>query len=369
MTTFNVPFSYLDRQFSECDAIFEELKTLVKSGDFTLGQALVEFESAFAKAVGSRYAIGVGSGTDALFLPLKALDIGPGDEVITAVNTFVATAGAIETSGARIVFVDCNDKYVIDPPKIETAITERTKAIMPVHYSGQPVDMPQIMEIAEKHGLEVIEDTCQSIGAQVNGQDCGTFGSMAGYSVHPLKNLNVWGDGGVIVTQSEELTEKLKLMRNHGMINRDEYAFYAYNSRFDTLQAVVGNHLIKDLPWITDKRIANAKKIDEGLAEVDAITIPDRSENERHVYHLYMVLADDRDGLLGYLTDHGVEAKIHYPIPLHLQQASRHLGYREGDFPVAEAQAKQLITLPAHSYLSDDEIDFTIEQVRAYYAV
>ena len=363
-----VPFSYLDQQFSDCDAIFEDMKDLVKKGKFTLGQPLKVFEEKFATAVGAKYAIGVGSGTDALFLSLKALGVGEGDEVITTVNTFVATAGAIETAGAKIVFVDCNEKYVMDTSKVEAAITPNTKVILPVHFAGQPVDMPRIIEIMEKHNLDVVEDACQAIGAKINGKFCGTYGVLAGYSLHPLKNLNVWGDAGVIVTDSEEMLEKLRLMRNHGMINRNEYAFYAYNSRLDTLQAVVGNHLIKDKDWITETRIVHAKRYDEAFKGMsDYITIPPRSGNEECVYHLYMILVKNRDELNAYLKDKGIESKIHYPIPLHLQPASKNLGHQKGDFPVAEAQAKSLITLPAHQHLKSEEIEYTIEQVRQFY--
>ena len=363
-----VPFSYLDRQFADIDKILNDIKALVKSGDFTLGKAMVDFENSFAKVIGTKYAIGVGSGTDALFLSLKALDIGAGDEVITAVNTFVATAGAIETTGAKLVFVDCNEKYVIDENQIEAAITPKTKAIMPVHFAGQPANMPKIMEIAKKHDLHVVEDACQGISASIDGQICGNFGITGGFSVHPLKNLNVWGDGGIIVTNSEEIKEKLCLLRNHGMINRDEYAFYAYNSRLDSLQAVVGNNLIKDIDWITENKIKNAETFDKAFADLSKyITIPPRSRQERNVYHLYMLMVKDRDELVKYLNEKGVEAKIHYPIPLHLQQASQTLGYKKGDFPVAEKQAGSLITLPSHQHLSLEEVEYTIKEVRNFY--
>ena len=239
---------------------------------------------------------------------ITQVKVGEGDEVITTVNTFVATAGAIETAGAKIVFVDCNEKYVMDTSKVEAAITPNTKVILPVHFAGQPVDMPCIMEIKEKHNLDVVEDACQAIGAKINGKFCGTYGVLAGYSLHPLKNLNVWGDAGVIITDYDEMLEKLRLMRNHGMINRNEYAFYAYNSRLDTLQAVVGNHLIKDKDWITEARIDHAKRYDEAFKGLsDYITIPPRSENEECVYHLYMLLVKNRDELNAYLKDKGIE--------------------------------------------------------------
>ncbi len=364
-----VPFSYLDRQFVNPEPIMEDIKRLVRSGDFTLGRDLELFETEFAKVIDAKYSIGVGSGTDALLLSLKALGIGAGDEVITAVNTFVATAGAIETAGAKIVFVDCDEKYVINEKKIEQEITPKTKIIIPVHFSGQPANMPAIMDIAARHDLFVIEDACQAIGASINGINCGNYGLSASFSFHPLKNLNVWGDAGMIVTNSEDLKEKFILMRNHGTVDRDHYAFYAYNSRLDSIQAVVGNHMIKKFGKITEKRIKIAHTYDHELSGLsEFITIPDRPSNERHVFHLYMLLVKNRDNLLHYLNTNEIEAKIHYPLPLHLQEASRDLGYKKGDFPVAEAQAESLVTLPAHPYLTDEEVDFTIKKIRQFYS-
>jgi aminotransferase EvaB len=364
-----VKYSYLDRQFAEIEPIIDDIRKLVKSGDFTLGGPVRQFEASFAELIGAKYAVGVGSGTDALFLILKALGIGPGDEVITAANTFVATAGAIETAGAKIVFVDCNEKSVIDPAQIERAITKRTKALLPVHWAGQPADLDRILEIAQRHGLPVVEDACQSIGAALGAKRCGAIGIAGGFSLHPLKNLNVWGDGGVITTNSLEMRDKLALIRNHGMSSRDTYAFYAYNSRLDSLQAVVGNHLIKDVEWITETRIKNAKRLDDALRPLaPAVKLPPRSGDERHVYHLYSFFARDRDQLLAFLHGKGVDAKMHYPVPLHLQPASLHLGYKAGDFPVAEAQAKATITLPVHQHLHDDEIEYMISCVKEFYA-
>jgi len=365
----HVPYSYLPRQFDQIDHILADIKKLVHSGDFTLGKVMQEFEDKFAKLIGTKFAVGVGSGTDALFLSLKALGIQPGDEVITMANTFVATAGAIETAGARIVFVDCNEKGVIDCDKMEAVITKRTKALMPVVWGGQPPDMPRIMEIAKKHNLPVIEDSCQGIGAAIAGRNCGSWGLAAGFSLHPLKNLNVWGDGGVITTNSKEMRDKLHLLRNHGMSSRDEYAFYAYNSRLDSLQAVVGNHLIKDFRWITDTRIANAETLDKALAKLKGkVKLPPRSADEVHVYHLYQFHATRRDELLKFLQDRGIEAKVHYPIPLHLQPASRPLGYKKGDFPMAEADAAATVTLPVHQHLTKQEIDHMITCIAEFYS-
>ncbi|MBI4061659.1 MAG: DegT/DnrJ/EryC1/StrS family aminotransferase [Elusimicrobia bacterium] len=363
-----VKYSYLSRQFDQIDPILEDIRALVKSGDFTLGEPVRRFEDSFAKLVGAKYAVGVGSGTDALFLSLKALGVGPGDEVITAANTFVATAGAIETAGAKIVFVDCDKKSVIDVSKVEKAITKRTRALLPVHWAGQPPDLKALLEIGKRRGLPVVEDACQAIGSAQGKLRGGSTGVAAGFSLHPLKNLNVWGDGGVITTSSEELRDKLRLMRNHGMSSRDEYAFYAYNSRLDSLQAVVGNHLIKDVEWITETRIKNAKTLDAGLAGVaPKVKLPPRDPGDRHVYHLYQFFAQDRDALHAFLREKGVEAKIHYPVPLHLQPASRPLGHKAGDFPEAEAQAKATITLPVHQHLTAEEIAYMIACVREFY--
>ena len=299
---------------------------------------------------------------------MKALNIGPGDEVITAPNSFIATAGAIANTGARPVFVDVNDEYNIDADLIERVITPHTKVIMPVHLTGNPADMPKIMEIANRYNLYVMEDACQAVGASINGQPVGSFGIAGGLSFHPLKNLNVWGDGGIITTNSKELFDKIVLLRNHGLKNRDEVEFFGYNSRLDTIQAIVANQLLNVLDTITNTRIKNAKIYDDSLSALaDYITLPPRKNNVKQVYHTYVIQAKQRDKLLAYLAHNGIEAKIHYPIPIHLQQASRYLGYKEGDFPVCEAQAKSIITLPIHQHLTDDELTYVIDNIRKFY--
>jgi len=363
-----VSFSYLDRQFADVDAYLGDIEELVKTGDFTLGKSLEEFERRFAQVCKMPYAIGVASGTDALMLSLKVLGVGPSDEVITTPATFIATVGAIVNTGARPVFVDSEDGFVIDPSKLEAAITSRTKAIVPVHYTGNVADMPEIMTIARRHSLFVVEDACQAIGASLNGQPVGSWGETACFSLHPLKNLNVWGDGGVIVTRSPELAEKIRLYRNHGLINRDEAIMFGHNSRLDTLQAVIGNRLIEQFEFITKQRISNARRYDEALSELSSfIRIPRRRPGVRHVYHLYIVRAERRDELLTHLSRRSIEAKVHYPIPVHLQKAATYLGYKEGDFPVSEEDSRTVITLPAHQHLAQEQIDYTIEQVRSFY--
>jgi dTDP-4-amino-4,6-dideoxygalactose transaminase len=363
-----VSFSYLERQFADLDGYLDDIRTLVRSSKLTLGSAVDEFERRFAELNGLPYAVGVGTGTDALRLPLELSGVGPGDEVITTPNTFIATVGAVVATGARPVFVDSEDGFVMDPDRIEAAIGPRTRAIVPVHYTGNVADMPTITRVAERHGLIVLEDACQATAASIDGTPVGSWGVVAAFSLHPLKNLNVWGDGGVVVTRSAELAERLRLYRNHGLVNRDEVAVWGVNSRLDALQAVIGNRLIGDVPSITERRIRVAARYDAALADVEGIRLPVRRNGVRHVYHLYVVRAERRDELLRFLVGAGVEAKVHYPVPVHLQPAARDLGYREGDFPVAERDAKTVITLPAHPYLTDEEIEYTIDRVRAFYA-
>ncbi|MCG2717543.1 MAG: DegT/DnrJ/EryC1/StrS family aminotransferase [Nanoarchaeota archaeon] len=362
-----VGYSYLKEQFGEHKKIFEEIENLLETSDFTLGKPVEEFEQKFAKLCDTKYAVGVGSGTDALLLSLKALDIGAGDEVITTPNTFFATVGAIVTAGATPVFVDNNEEYTIDTALIDDVVTEKTKAIMPVHLTGCPSDMPTIMDIADKHNLQVVEDACQAISASIDGKKAGSFGITGAFSLHPLKNLNVWGDGGLITTNSDEMRDKLRLLRNHGLINRDVCEFFAYNSRLDSLQAIVGNYLIEKAEDITNTRIENAKYYDEKLSKLSDITIPHRRKNVRQVYHTYVIQAKERDKLLEFLLEKDIEAKIHYPIPMHLQPAAKYLGYKEGDFPVCEAQTRTIITLPVHQHLTDEQKRYVVDKVKEFY--
>ena len=364
----NVPYSYLDRQFAHIDAYLEDIRKIVQSGDFTLGAAVEEFEEKFAAVAGLPYGIGVGSGTDALILPLRAVGVGPGDEVITTANTFIASAEAIVMVGATPVFVDNNDEYTIDVTKIEAAITPKTKALLPVHLSGNPADMPAVMKVAEKHGLAVVEDAAQAILAAIDGQHVGSWGAAAGFSLHPLKNLNIWGDGGIILTKSKEMRDKLRLLRNHGMATREEIHLWGCNSRLDSVQAAVALRLLPQVHDITNQRIAVARRYDAAFADLaDVITIPSRRAGVRQVFHTYVMRAHDRDRLLEYLQNEGIRAKVHYPIPLHLQMAAQPLGYKAGDFPLCEAHCASILTLPVHQHLATDEVDFVIDRVRRFY--
>jgi dTDP-3-amino-2,3,6-trideoxy-4-keto-D-glucose/dTDP-3-amino-3,4,6-trideoxy-alpha-D-glucose/dTDP-2,6-dideoxy-D-kanosamine transaminase len=363
-----VRYSYLPQQFADPTEILEELRRFVPTGDFTLGKPVAEFEQRFASLIGTKHAIGVGSGTDSLKLPLKALGIGHGDEVITAANTFIATVGAINEIGARPVFVDCNDTFCMDVSQIESAITPRTKAIMPVQFTGYMTDMRALLPIAQKRGLPIVEDACQAILADIEGKRAGTWGIAAGFSLHPLKNLNVWADGGIVVTSDDAMADRLRLLRNHGLRNRDEIDILGYNSCLDSVQAIVGNWLIKDVHDITARRVANAARYDAGLGKVPQVRIPPRPNDCRRVFHLYIVFVEDRDALFDYCIDKGIEAKIHYPIPLYQQKGLAHFGYKAGDFPVTDRHAKEIISFPCDQHLSQQQVDYVIETVREFYA-
>ncbi|UZN08516.1 DegT/DnrJ/EryC1/StrS family aminotransferase [Leptospira santarosai] len=363
-----VRYSYLKQQFENCDDLWEALKRFVPTGDFTLGKPLVEFENQFSKLIGTKYAIGVNSGTDAIKLSLKALGVGFGDEVITTANTFVATVGAIAELGAVPVFVDCDDTFCMNVDLLEKAITQKTKAIVPVHFTGYMTDMRKLVPIAKKYNLPIVEDACQSILGAIENKKAGTWGNTGAFSLHPLKNLNVWSDGGVIVTDNEELAKNLRLLRNHGLIDRDSVEILGCNSRLDTIQAVVGNWLIPNAVAISDQRIENANYYDKHLSGISQITLPPRPKDFRIVYHLYIVFAEDRDNLLDHCIKKGIEAKVHYPIPIYRQKALAAYGYKEGDFPVTDAHTKKIITFPCDQHLSKDEMDYVISTVKGFYS-
>jgi dTDP-4-amino-4,6-dideoxygalactose transaminase len=362
-----VRYSYLAQQFGNCDDLWEELKAFVPTGDFTLGKPLEEFERRFADLIGTNFAIGVNSGTDAIKLSLKAHGIGHGDEVVTTANTFVATVGAIAELGARPVFVDCDDTFCMDVEQLEAAIGPRTKAIVPVHFTGYVTDMRKLLPIAKKYQLPVIEDACQSILGAIEGKNAGTWGETGAFSLHPLKNLNVWSDGGVIVTDNAALDEELRLLRNHGLVDRDTVTLMGYNSRLDTIQAIVGNWIIPQTEEIARKRIENAAYYDEQLGQLQGIQVPPRPKDFKIVYHLYIVFAEQRDELLKYCLEQGIEAKVHYPVPIYRQPGLAYLGYKEGDFPVTDAHTQKIITFPCDQHLSREEMDYVIRTVKSYY--
>ena len=362
-----VRYSYLSQQFSNCDDLWKNLKNFVKTGDFTLGRELLKFEKRFAKLIGTKYAVGVNSGTDAIKLSLKVLGIKPGDEIITAANTFVATVGAICELGAKPIFVDCDDSFCMNVNLVEKKITRKTKAIVPVHFTGYMTDMIKLNKISKKYNIPVVEDACQSILAAIN-KNSGTWSEFGAFSLHPLKNINVWSDGGIIVTSNKKYYEELKLLRNHGLVDRDNVKITGYNSRLDTLQAVVGNWLIPSAKKIANQRIKNAKYYDDALNKINEISVPKRLKNYKIVYHLYIVFAKKRNELLKFCHKKGIEAKIHYPIPMYRQPAMKFLKHKIGDFPVADKHAKSIISFPCDQHLSKKEMNYVIKCIKEFYS-
>jgi dTDP-4-amino-4,6-dideoxygalactose transaminase len=360
---------YLDlpRQFQD-EELFGLIRLQFERCQFVMGPEVEEFEAKFAVLCGVPHALGLNSGTDAIFLALKALAIGPGDEVITVPNSFVATAGAIAAAGAKPVFVDVAADYNMDVTLIESAITPHTKALLPVHLTGNPADMKSIMEIAKKHGLFVIEDAAQAVTASIDGKRVGSFGEAGAFSLHPLKNLNVSGDGGALTTGSADLRERVRMLRNHGLKNRDEIGFFGYNSRLDTIQAIVANHVMKNVDAVTTARQKNAAIYDREFAGMeDRVVLPPRRANVKQVFHTYIIRAKNRPALIEHLAARGIETKIHYPVPIHLQVPCLELGYRPGDFPECERQSGEILSLPVHQHLSEEQVRYVADTVRSFY--
>jgi dTDP-4-amino-4,6-dideoxygalactose transaminase len=362
-----VPFSYLPEQFANPEPVLARLKQIVATGDYTLGKPVEDFERRFAEIVGSRHVIGVNSGTDALRLSLKAVGVGPGDEVITAANTFIATVSAIADVGARTVFIDCTDDLCMDISQLSAAITPRTKAIIPVHMTGAMVDMPGLLSVSGRRGIQVIEDACQAVKSSFDGRAAGTWGITGTYSFHPLKFLNIWGDGGAITTNDDTVAERLRLVRNHGLQSRDEVVSLGVNSRLDTIQAVVATYVLDQVDWIFETRQKNAAFYDSAFAAIPEIGVPPRNHRVSHSYVTYQLLVERRDELLRYCHCHEIECKIHYPMPLYCQPGLRHLGYKPGDFPVTDRHACSTITLPVHQYLASNQLEFVAERIARFY--
>ena len=363
----SINHNYLREQFADCDDILAKIREVVLCGDFTLGCEVDELEREYAELCGAKHAVAVGSGTDALLLSLKAVGVTEGDEVITTPFTFYATVGAIVTAGGIPVFVDVGDDYNIDAAQIASKISKNTKAIMPVHWSGRPCEMDVIESVAEKHGIPVVTDACHAICAAYKGRKVGELGTTSCFSFHPLKNLNVWGDGGIVTTNSTHIANQLRLLRNHGLVSRDRCQVFAYNSRLDTIQAVIARHMLCKIAHITESRIANAAYFDAQLAGMAGIKLPERRADIREVFHLYSVLCEDRDSLQRFLLERGIDAKVHYPTPMHLQPAAAFLGHQAGDFPATEKICGQTLSLPVHEFISKEQQDHVIACVKDFY--
>ena len=364
----NIRHNYLSEQFNNSKEIFKSINKTVKFNDFTLGKYVDLFEKEFCKYQKVKYAVGVGSGTDAIFLSLKALGIKDGDEIITPTYSFYATAGAIATAGAKPIFVDVKDDLNIDENKIEKKITKKTKAIVPVHWSGRICNMKKILRLAKKYNLHVVEDACHAILAHDDKKKyAGNFGVTGCFSMHPLKNLNVWGDGGIIATNNKKIYEKLRLMRNHGLINRDNCKMYGYNSRLDTIQAAIALNMIKKINFITNSRIKNANYLNEKLKSIKQIKLIKEPEKYKSVYHLYQFYCEKRNQLNNFLRSNKIDSKIHYPKPLHLHDAAKKFKYNKGQFKNAEKLSKKVISIPVHEFVSKKQLDLIINKIQQFY--
>jgi len=333
------------------------IKNVCDNTAFILSDEMKAFETEFADYCGAAHGVGVANGTEALFLAAKALGIGAGDEVIVPANTFIATAAAVCHAGATPVFVDIDpDTFCIDPAKIGGAITGKTKAIMPVHLYGHPADMGAIMSIARSNGLKVIEDCAQAHGTQYKGKQVGSIGDAAGFSFYPSKTLGAYGDAGIVMTNSDEVCENLKLLRDNGRTTWYEHAIIGYNSRLDGIQAAILRVKMKYLNNWVDLRRAHAKQYGELLGDVKGLTLPIEKPDAKHSYYVYVVRTDNRDNVMAELKEKGCGCGIHYPVPLHLQPAFGSLGGKEGDHPISEAYAKQIISIPMFPELTPEQV-------------
>jgi dTDP-4-amino-4,6-dideoxygalactose transaminase len=361
-----VPFVDLQAQYPAIALeISEAVAKVIHDADFILGRDVGLFEEEFAAYCEAKYAVGVDSGTSALELALRAYDIGPGDEVITAANTFIATALAISHAGAKPVLVDVDPyTYTIDVAKIAEAITARTKAILPVHLYGHPAHMDPIRELAEKFGLVVIEDACQAHGSRYKGKRAGSLGHAAAFSFYPGKNLGAFGDGGIVVTDDHEIAKRLEMMRNYGQKEKYHHQFRGYNRRLDTLQAAILRVKLKYLDKWNAARRWNAKLYQECLDGAGVVT-PNEAAGAESVWHLYVIRTENRDMVRENLLSRGISPGIHYPIPIHLQPAYKDLGYKRGDFPITEGHAERILSLPMYAELTPESIKYVAQSIRA----
>ncbi len=351
------------------DEVDAHVQRVMDSCRFVLGKNVKCFEREFASFCGTEYAVGVANGTDALRLALLACGVGKGNEVITVPNTFIATTEAISQNGAKIVFVDIDPQiYNIDVSQIEEKINRRTKAILPVHLFGQPADIDPVMMIAKKYNLKGIEDACQAHGAEYKGKKTGSIGDAGCFSFYPSKNLAAFGDGGMVVTDGNKIAQKIKMLRDHGQIKKYEHSVEGYNSRLDEIQAAILRVKLKSLDEQNKLRRKNAWIYNELLKDVDEVITPIETEYARHVYHLYVIRTGKRDELQEYLKSKGISTGLHYPIPLHLQKAYKYLQYREGDFPVAEKCAKQILSLPMFPELTREQIEKIASGIKRFFA-
>lgn len=348
------------------DEVHAALDRVMQSGWYILGQEVSAFEREFADYCGVDYAVGCASGTEALALALMAAGVGPGDEVITVANTAVPTVSAISMAGATPVFVDIGDDFLMDGSKLEAAVSAKTKVVMPVHLYGQVADMDKITAVAAKHNLTVIEDACQAHGAEYGGRKAGSWGGMGCFSFYPTKNLGCFGDGGAVTTSDKRLYELLVMLRNYGQEKRYYHSIKGINSRLDEIQAAMLRVKLGYLDAWNERRRRAALWYQNALQDV--CTCPGENPGARHVYHLYVVRTKDRDRLKAFLDGAGITTLMHYPVPVHLQKAYEELGYKTGDLPVTEKIAGEILSLPMHPALTEEDITFVAGKIRDFFA-
>ena len=375
-----VPFLDLKAQYKQIETeVIPAVTEAMAAGMFIGGPQVAGFEEEFAAFCDSRYCIGVGSGTDALRFALMAAGVGPGDAVVTVPNTFIATTEAISQVGATPIFVDVDPQtYTMDPQKLEdyfemslkpqaSGLKPRPKAVIPVHLYGQTADMDPILDIAKQYDLVVIEDACQAHGASYKTRKAGSLGRAGCFSFYPGKNLGAFGEAGAVVTWDKEMAQKIRMIRDHGQAQKYFHDCEGYNGRLDAIQAAVLRiKLTRLLDWNQSRR-KNAALYSELLQEVPGITLPVEAAFAESVYHLYVILADNRDGLQKFLQERGIATGLHYPLPLHLQKAYAHLGYKKGDFPVAEQAAERLLSLPMYPELTRDRIEYVCTSIKEFF--
>ena len=364
-----VPFVDLAAQYRSIEKeIDQAIRNVLLRCDFILGAEVEEFEAAFARFIGVRHGIAVSSGTDALRLSLQGLGVRESDEVIIPANTFIACALAVSALGAKPILVDCDpSNYNIDPNQIESAITRRTRAIMPVHLAGQAADMDPIIDIARRKHLDIVEDAAQAHGTLYKGRPCGSLGSVAAFSFYPSKNLGAYGDAGLITTNDNELAERLRRLRVFGRESKYHHLERGHNARLDTIQAAVLNIKLKYLPSWNEARAEHARRYRQLLEGVDEIRCPHhQADFSTHIYHLFIIETDHRNELQKHLTSRGIQTNIHYPIPIHLQKAYVDLGYKEGKFPYAERAAKRMLSLPIFPELSNTQIHHIVDSIKEF---
>ncbi len=364
----HVPYVDLAAQWrSEKASLLPIIESVLASGQYILGEEVETFERNIAALVGTKHCVAVNSGTDALMMALAAVGVRPGDEVITPPNSFVASTAAVAHLGARPVFIDVLPDQNMDPGALEAAITPKTRAIMPVHLTGRVCRMDEIVAVADRHGIPIVEDAAQSVGSRYLGRMSGSWGAIGCFSAHPLKNLPAIGDGGYLTTDSDEMAQFARLYRNHGLVDRATVVRFGAVSRMDSLKAAVLNFRLTLLDDVTRARRSNADLYRRLLADTP-LNIPDESPDEFNSYHTFVVQCPRRDELKEFLHARGIGTSIHYPIPIHLQPASAHLGHGVGSFPVTEEQAGRILSLPIHQHLAIADIEHVAAAIAAFYS-